>query len=563
MAEAIYLTDLGRCLPGEALSTEPTDHTWHVVDYDAGEISGKMIAAQVLVDAPDVALPLQVTGWHAISIGFWAGIYHDSVIKYRLSNEDVFSVVKHQFEFKWDRTEIVETFPRYADLTDVDYIVFGKQKVGRLRAKACVAYVKLEPLSQQQVDEIERDRARTDTRNTISLIDGDGLFIGHSPRTRNELLELVEIYRHSDVEKVLWGVNLGDLTYYQSKVGRFYSTDNGLFATEERKLVAESHEALTREGINPFVAAMEHAHSMGLEFHTYYRLCLADHAHPFNIFSTESFLLKEHPDWRMVAKDGTPLMKASYAFPEVRDFMVSLMAEAMEYDIDGVNLCFVRGPEYFAYEKPVIDDFRKLYGEDPREIPDEDQRLLRLRAGYMTEFLRAVRRAADTHGAKRGKRIQVSAYMEPSDERMLHFGYEGYKWIEEGLLDFILAVGPPRLLDLARDKGCKVYGFGNSAWPSTPTEAHVADTWRAYGSNLDGMSFWDLDGVQFYPEKWKILGRLGHKEELMELALAPTYYPRMKRRRVLSIRGRDFAHTEGKHNPENRPPEMLVPYSGG
>ena len=63
----------------------------------------------------------------------------------------------------------------------------------------------------------------------------------------------------------------------------------------------------------------------------------------------------------MLAKDGTPMGLASYAFPQVRDFMVSLIEEGMQYDIDGVNICLIRGPEYFGYEKPVIDDFMKLY----------------------------------------------------------------------------------------------------------------------------------------------------------------------------------------------------------
>ena len=39
----------------------------------------------------------------------------------------------------------------------------------------------------------------------------------------------------------------------------------------------------------------------------------------------------------MVAKDGTPLEKASYAFPEVQEFMLSLIREvAEEFDIDEI-----------------------------------------------------------------------------------------------------------------------------------------------------------------------------------------------------------------------------------
>ena len=574
MQEPIYLTDLGKCLPGAAISATPTNHTWQLAEYDAGEIKGTMLAAQALVDAPDVTLPVDVTGWHAISIGFWPGIYFDSLIKYRLSTEEVFTVIQHRFEplpttsapaatFHWNRSDLVETFGRYVDFTGADGIVLGKQNTGHPRQKAFIAYVKLQPLSAEQVEEIQRDRARTDTRRVVAINDSEGLFGIHSPRTKNQLLEQVELYRHSDVGMVLWGNNLGDLALYPSKVTKSSVADGEVFPNQEQKEAWESHHALANHGVLPFKAVMDHCHSMGLEFHPYFRLTIGDHVHPFNTLSTEPCFLQKHPHCRMVAQDGTPMAKASYAFPELRDFMVSLIEEAMQYDIDGVTLCTIRGPNYCAYEQPVIDDFRKLYGEDAREVPTDDQRLLKLRAGYFTEFVRAVRRAADKHGKRRGRKIQVSTWIESSDERMLHLGYDSYTWIEEKLLDFVIASGPERFLALARESGCRVFEPGSAAWPDTPMEGLVHVGWRAYANKADGMCMWDLNFCQFYPERWAILSRMGHKAEFLDTAFTPPQYPQMKRTQLLSVRGRDFAHTEGKGNPQGSPPEMLVMYSGG
>ena len=564
MESLTYLADFGQCLPREALSLTPSKNQWHVVDYDAGRVKGRMITAQALVKPADVRLPLNVKGWHAVSVGFWPGMYCDSAIKYRLSNEEVFTVVHHSLDMKWDRIEIIETFPRYADLTGID-IVIGKDNSAHPPTNASIAYVKLERLTNEQITRIQADRQRTDTRRIIAINDGEGLFGGSCPRTKNELLEQVELYRHSDVGKVLWGVNLGDLTYYQSKVGRFCCAENeGVYPSWRQEYAAQSHKALAAAGVTlPFQEVMKHCHSMGLEFHTYYRLVIADHSHPHNIFSSDSFFVKEHPEWRMVAKDGTPMLKASYAFPQVRDFMVSLIEEGMQHDIDGVNLCFIRGPEYFGYEKPVIDDFMKLYGSDPRELPADDARLLGLRAGYMTEFVRAVRRAADKHGTRRGRKIQVSAWIEWSDERMQYFGYDSDSWIKEGLLDFILAIGPTDAIELAREKGCAVFGFGNSAWMSTPTESHIQDMKHCYASNLDGLALWDLNSVQSVPEKWAVLSRLGHKQEVMDWSPFPQHLPKMKRMRIVSIAGKDFTQTEYKNAPGAVPPEMLSAYTGG
>ena len=397
MIEAIYLTDMSKCLPEDALSTTPTRHKWQVVDYNAGEISGNMVCAPPPYETPAITLPLNVEGWHAFSIGFWPGIEqeHPCVVKYRLSDEEVYTVISYPRQSPslpgcfWDRTEIIETFPRYADLTGQD-LVFSKQNNAYRPGLAGIAYVKLVPLNAQEVAAIQQDREQKETRKVIAMNDG-----GVMAWTKAELLEHVEPFRHSDVSKLLWGVNLSDLTHYHSKVGQFIAADEEVYPRMVTIQWVESIKSLLDQGIIPFVAAMQHAHALGLEFHTYYRMSIVDEAHPYFFLSTETTFLRDNPDCRMVDKDGTPMIKASFAFPKAREFMVSLIEEAMEYDIDGVHLCFTRGPEYIAYEQPVVEDFKRLYGEDPRDVADDDERLYNLKASYLTEFVRAVRRTAD------------------------------------------------------------------------------------------------------------------------------------------------------------------------
>ena len=85
---------------------------------------------------------------------------------------------------------------------------------------------------------------------------------------------------------------------------------------------------------------------------------------------------------------GTPVQKASYAFPEVRNLVVSIIREATEtFDVDGVNLCFIRSPEFMAYEQPVLDDFRKEYGEDGRKVGFDDPRMRTIRCRYLNTFV--------------------------------------------------------------------------------------------------------------------------------------------------------------------------------
>ena len=89
---------------------------------------------------------------------------------------------------------------------------------------------------------------------------------------------------------------------------------------------------------------MEYAHSIGLSFHVCQRMGAFANAPPINGndgFYDELFtgpFYKDHPEWRCVDRDGRPLLRMSYAYPGVRQFGISILREAAEYGIDGVNL---------------------------------------------------------------------------------------------------------------------------------------------------------------------------------------------------------------------------------
>ena len=138
--------------------------------------------------------------------------------------------------------------------------------------------------------------------------------------------------------------------------------------------------------------------------------------------------------------DGTPVEKASYAFPEVRAHMLAIIRESAElFDIDGVSLAFNRGPLFAAYEQPVLDDFRKEFGADARALRLDDPRLAKVRARFLNEFVRDVRRMLGEVGKVRGKRLELSAWYpgQTIAERQWD-GVEVETWIREGLLDSIV-----------------------------------------------------------------------------------------------------------------------------
>lgn len=89
---------------------------------------------------------------------------------------------------------------------------------------------------------------------------------------------------------------------------------------------------------------------------------------------------------------GQDQTKLSYAFPEVRAFKLEILREVAERDIDGINLDFLRHPNFFGYEEPMAQAFKEKYGVDAATVDAVDPRWEPLRAEQMTLFVREGRK---------------------------------------------------------------------------------------------------------------------------------------------------------------------------
>ena len=463
----------------------------------------------------------------------------------------------------WVGTELQEVFLKHADLTGRDLTV-GQQTKGKPK-KAYVAYVKLVPLSKKEVDAIQKDRARKDTRVLIATNDGASFLEHKGATTKEELLEQVEPYRYSDVGKVIWAFTYGDTTNYPSKVGSFMAKPGGEFTVRpDGEARFKGISTLTSKGLIPAQVALEHVHDMGLKFDAMFRMGILG-SHPpgqggLPASEPDEGIVRKKPWLRMLAKDGTPLEKASYAFPEVQDHMLSLIREVAErFDIDGVNLGWIRGPQFVGYEAPVIEDFKKEYGEDPRKLDDNEERVQRLRAKYVTEFVRKVRQLLNELGSKRRRRFELSAWVY-SPETNLFFGLDAETWVAEGLLDSVIASGPKEFVQSVKARNCRFYQSGGG----NPKAVAVL---QDYEKGVDGFAAWDLSMAIFgysqeVPHRWALVSRVGHPDEVAAFAKEP---PKITTVKLKSVGGFDISHTTNRGANERKywPPEMLPLYSGG
>ena len=528
-----YITDMSICTPSSAISPAMQPHRWRAVEYESEDICGTMLLASALADAPDVACPLEMQGWHAVSIGYWhPNLVAQVDIKVRLSGDPCFVTIADDEADPGHCNTLREVFWKYADLSGQE-ILFGQQSKGTGRP-ACVAYLKLEPLSDAQVQRILADRADKTTRTVIAANDGASWLTTKAVTTADDIREQIEPYRHSDVYRVDWAVCYGDMTNYPSKVGFNYYEPAYHYdvADDNEKRIAESLRAIADQGLVLHRVAMEHAHSMGLEFHVMIRTGIGQYTPPYD---AQGGFMAEHPEMRLVAPDGTALPKLSYAFAEVRKRMLAIVEEVLDDEIDGVNLCWMRGTPVVGFEKPVVDAFRERYGEAPADA-DDDPRLWRVRAEFITDFMREVRKLTRRVGERRGRPVNVTAMVSGSTlEHILARGYDLQTWFDEKLVDDITAaaVNAPFI---------RAHGVRQHIYMGANESACRQGVQLTSETGAPGMTVWDMNLAQDLHQVWDLLRRLGHKEQIIE---GKSDLPRPRRVTMKSIAGIDVMHTTG------------------
>ena len=554
-AQPIYLTDLDRCQPGSALSTDPEVGRWRMMPYETDELSGVMLMAGTETAAPDVTYAPHVSGWHAVSVGVWPDSltpgstrwYVDlrtfTEVQIRHSDQDTSSILTLPgLEWSGLEVELMELFWNVVDLTDRDLVLgqvgwrlsSGDGVGARQSVNARIAYIKLVPLSEEEVRALQADRAQTDTKRLFAHNDAGGpLYYG--PTSAADIRSHVENYRDSDISRLYWEAGAGDELNYLSKIGRIPTYD-GLedFGRYHHRLQAESWRLFRDQGIDPFKVALDAAHEMGLEFHAGYRVAGFHFPAPHDYFNEGQTFYKSHPELRGVDRDGNFTPRMAYTFPETRKYVISLLREMVEMGCDGVCLLYNRRPPLVEYEPPLIEGFKAEYGEDPRQIDEHDPRWLRYRATFLTRFMGEVRAELNTIAQEQGRStpLRISAVVMASIEENLYHAIDLKAWIDEGLIDTIIPYSSFENLEsmdeawtddrdiepfvsLTRGTACEL---APNIMPRQLTpEALRRRAAALYKTGVEHFFFWDTDPLQPRSNNsgpWNAVRRLGHREEI-------------------------------------------------
>ena len=517
--EPIYLTDLGLSQPQLALSTDRRKYHWQVVPYETAEFSGNMLIAGPETEAPPVALPLGVSGWHRIYLGLWSN-WTEELVRVRLSGDRSFVKVNREREqgsFA-DNYSLDERYWKTADLTGQD-LVLAQQTAG-MSQPAYIAYVKLVPLDDEQVARLLADRGEGSNRRLICMNDGFSDFGRFRPTSREEIWEWLEPFRDTDFQKMFWCPGAGgDVLTYPSAIGSLTGSKTRDYPRIVDRHIGESMQILAGTGIDTIETVVEYGHSVGLEVHISQRMEAFQCCPPFEDYFTGHFY-RDHPEWRCVDIDGREIARMSYAFPEVRELLIQVFQElATRYDIDGINPIFNRGAPFVLYEGPLVDGFREETGLEATQLAEDDERYLRYRAGVMTEFMAELRRAMDEIGSARGRPLEISAHVLNNAETNLFYGLDVPAWVEGGLIDNLISYP-------WRDEEIDVGYFGQLTagspvqyYPEIMPRTMPAEDFRVralqyYAAGADGLCFWDTNGRHQRFKEWSMIRRLGHRDRL-------------------------------------------------
>jgi hypothetical protein len=474
--------------------------------------------------APELTLPLDVTGWHAVHLGLWEA---GSRIRVRLGSDHervAFRQTTDPAKLFYDVHPIEEVLFRIADLRNEQLVI--NQVPQR---PAGLAYVELSPLTGDDVAAEMSDRADRRNRRLTASCDGFSFLASGEVRTREDVLEQTEIFRNTDFDTLILQMGTADGVNYQSEVGHPLWTALPPYPGRRYRNYAEACRALDAQGINPTRTLIEGAHDAGLAVHVASRVAAWEMIGPSCGLLTSPFY-RQHPEWRCRERNGADFPRMSFAVPEVRAHVIEVLREALRFGADGVNILYARGVPLVLLEEAFCDPFRRRYGQDPRGLDSRDARMHELRAEILTTFMRETRAMLDEEGARCGRRLALSAFTLWDEPTNLRYGIDVRRWVADGLVDMVLPYKPAGddLADYPCDLGfyrsvCEPKGIPVrptfTAW-ALPCRVGVLQAvfeaaFKQYEQGATGFTFWDAYTRADVAFMWNAFTRLGHREELL------------------------------------------------
>ncbi|MDF1754207.1 MAG: family 10 glycosylhydrolase [Verrucomicrobiales bacterium] len=302
----------------------------------------------------------------------------------------------------------------------------------------------------------------------IVIINDDGFsnFYSGKYRTADDLRKQISSFKDSQVGVFEWCIVTGSRVNFASPNHELPGEGMDEYPRRGDKLASETLQQLRDSGVDTLAVVAEACRNTGIACYASVRMNGDYSAGAWDgtlakVFNSDFW--HNHPEFHQHSTAGKPLTRLSYAFPEVREFKLSIIREAAARDISGINLDFQRHPNFFDHEAPMLEAYREKYDDNPLKVTSVDPRWDSIKAKFMTKFVADTRAILDQAGKQKGKRIGLSVRI--GWEKYRTWGCDIETWIKNGWIDY-LVVGQYGLggyefdispfVEMAKGTGCAV-----------------------------------------------------------------------------------------------------------
>jgi len=512
-ADGWWLRDFTKLPDTRGMNTRALRGYWQTAAYETKEFRGVLLLSNPSQAAPDLRIPLPVTGRFAIAIGMVVN-YSDKVL-IKLERDRCWRKLAHTPTPPATQT-IEECWWRDVDLVKGDVLLLRQDDA--MKRRAGIGFVRLYPATAPTKPEIPL------------LITADGFPGNMGPIPLDDMLEEELQFDDTHVTDILHGTDINGSAQYMTKLPAHRypverAAEEEMTSHEYYPWVVDQMRKFEREGRCPLRDSVEAAHSIGRKLYAYYRMAITRLYAPYRGLFFNDFY-DEHPEWRCVDFDGTPITRLSIAYPEVRQYFLEHFRETVEFGADGVCLVFNRGWPLILFEEPVAQEFKRKTGKDMHSVSQDDPALRQVRAEFVNSFMRDIRRTVTEAGGRRETKIVALTLAQPSINK--HFAMDCDTWAKEGLVDVLCPypygmtavptlINAPDWVPVVRGTNTKLCPILNrmtyepaGIFETPKAMLDRAEQWLKDG--VDGFSFWDLDGYIAQPAFRRFAYNLGSKE---------------------------------------------------
>ncbi len=432
MRKEVLIADLQSVFGSEQLTSPRRKDRWQALPYSTDTIDGVIMHANRHMTVPDMVLDPKLCGYYDIYVGMYISPqftptnFHEALLK--LSHDLSFSAVapnasangNHRIdEFRW----------RSVDMTGEKLIIRHPQNIPGYAADTSIAFFRFVPLTSEQFADRKAEFSDPSNKKLFATHDIHGFMFKYAPKTREDWLMIPNEFVDSDVESL-------SIEYIRIFDGKLKgSIDDYAFNRAQDRSVYEGLEKFILPEDNVYPSIIKRGHELGLKMYMSLRMGAWGIEFPMDGDYFDSVFPLQHPELRCYDRDGTHINGLSYAYPEVREYILDCFRNMLSYGCDGISLIYTRGTPYVLFEEPVRELFSREYPDiDCRMLPNTDTRLINIRSRIMTEFMRSVRALVDSYG--QGKRINVHVHTSLKDN--LYYALDISQWVREGLIDGII-----------------------------------------------------------------------------------------------------------------------------